>query len=318
MHHINREDWLYTPEGDPRGYIQPQMLRELWFHTGTICNLKCPFCLEGSKPGDNRLERITLEDAKPFINEAMELGAEQFSFTGGEPFVIPDMIRILDYALDYRPCLVLTNGTEPLMNRMEDILPLQKKPNKLSFRVSIDYPDPVRHDKGRGIGNFKKSMRTLAYVHKKGFKVSVARLETPGENPDKIDRAFRDIFVKYALPTDLHIVTFPDFLTPGSVADVPYITKNCMTTYKNEKTRAEFMCNYSKMVIKLNGAMRLYACTLVDDDKDYDLGSNLTDAMKIRVMLKHHRCYSCFANGASCSELDFNANPAAEEVRIRV
>ena len=38
----------------PRGYIQPGALRELWFHTGTACNLACPFCLEGSRPGDDR------------------------------------------------------------------------------------------------------------------------------------------------------------------------------------------------------------------------------------------------------------------------
>ena len=76
-----------------------------------------------------------------------------------------------------------------------------------------------------------------------------------------------------------------------------------MTTDKTEETRSEFMCNFSKMVIKKNGRMRVYACTLVDDDDDYDLGGSLHEAMDIRVMLKHHRCYSCFANGASCSEL---------------
>lgn len=57
-HHLQTEDWLQTPEGDPRGYINPHVLRELWFHTGTICNLRCPFCLEGSNPGNNRLQPI--------------------------------------------------------------------------------------------------------------------------------------------------------------------------------------------------------------------------------------------------------------------
>ena len=52
--------WRETPAGDPRGYIQPAALRELWFHTGTNCNLRCPFCLEGSMPGNNRIEMITL------------------------------------------------------------------------------------------------------------------------------------------------------------------------------------------------------------------------------------------------------------------
>src|SRR5210317_1347886 len=123
-HHITRMDWLQTPSGISRGYIQPKRLKELWFHTGTTCNLRCPFCLEGSKPGDNRINPLTLDDARPFVDEALELGVEQFSFTGGEPFVVNDFVRILDYALDFRPCLVLTNGTEPLLNRLTEILPL--------------------------------------------------------------------------------------------------------------------------------------------------------------------------------------------------
>jgi MoaA/NifB/PqqE/SkfB family radical SAM enzyme len=74
-----------STEAAPAGYIQPHALRELWFHTGTACNLACPFCLEGSKPGDDRLDRVTLADLKPLLGEAVAMGVEQFSFTGGEP-----------------------------------------------------------------------------------------------------------------------------------------------------------------------------------------------------------------------------------------
>ncbi len=49
------QKWHVDPDGNPRGYIQPKQLDELWFHTGTICNLRCSFCLEGSMPGNNRL-----------------------------------------------------------------------------------------------------------------------------------------------------------------------------------------------------------------------------------------------------------------------
>jgi hypothetical protein len=57
------------------------------------------------------------------------------------------------------------------------------------------------------------------------------------------------------------------------------------------------------MVVKQNGRMRIYACTLVDDDLRYDLGEDLEAAMTERILLAHHRCYSCFAYGSSCSEL---------------
>lgn len=286
------------------GYIQPGALLELWFHTGTACNLACPFCLEGSKPGDGRLERITLEDARSWMDEAAALGVQQFSFTGGEPFVVRDIIRILDYALRLNPCLVLTNGTEPVLQRLLAIESLAGLPHPLSFRVSIDYADEARHDAGRGAGNYRKAWQGLAELHRRGFKVSVARQRDAGEDIEAVDRDFRELCLEHGLPADTHIVSFPDFLTPGAHPRVPFITENCMTTYHSEASRRNFMCHFSKMVIKKDSRMRVYACTLVDDDESYDLGGSLSEAEGVRVMLSHHRCYSCFAHGSSCSEVE--------------
>jgi MoaA/NifB/PqqE/SkfB family radical SAM enzyme len=297
-----RDDWQLTPLGDPRGYIQPHALSELWFHTGTACNLECPFCLEGSKPGDRRLDRVTFADVKPLIEEAAALGVKQLSFTGGEPFIIKDMIRILDYALELAPCLVLTNGVDALPRRLPKLLPLRSKPHTLSLRVSIDYPDALRHDAGRGAGHFSQSWRTLALLHAAGFKISIARQMGKGEDRLAAEKPYRNLMLAHGLPHDLNIVAFPDFGTPGSHAEVPYVTRSCMTTYQTEATRREFMCAYSKMIVKENGRMRVYACTLVDDDPAYDQGSSLQDSLGKRVMLRHHRCFSCFKYGASCSE----------------
>jgi molybdenum cofactor biosynthesis enzyme MoaA len=294
--------WLQTPDGKPRGYIDPHGLSELWFHTGTACNLACPFCLEGSKPGDNRLQRITLADVRPFVDEATALGVKQFSFTGGEPFLIKDIVRILDYALDRAPCLVLTNGVGALPKRVGQLQPLLRKPHALSLRISIDWPDADKHDAGRGAGNFDASFRTAAKLTDAGLKVSIARQMIPGEDRAAVDQAYARWFEHYGLPTDTRIVFFPDFGAPGKERVVPFVTESCMTTFQTEATRREFMCAYSKMVVKQAGSMRVYACTLVDDDPDYDQGGSLRESLGKRVMLRHHRCFSCFKFGASCSE----------------
>jgi len=293
-----------TPDGHPRGYIQPHALRELWFHTGTACNLRCPFCLEGSKPGDGRLDRISLADVKPLIDEAVALGVEQFSFTGGEPFIVKDFVNILRYASDYRPCLVLTNGTDPVLKRLHQIETLRDQPQPISFRISIDCPDEARHDAGRGDGSFAKSWQSLRALRELGFGVSVARQMAHGEDTTAVEAEFRALFAHHDLPTDLTIVAFPDFLTPGSHPAVPFVTEHCMTTYQTEESRRAFMCAFSKMIIKKAGRMRVYACTLVDDDDSYDLGGTLAESLGKRIMLHHHRCYSCFAYGSSCSEID--------------
>lgn len=292
----------YTPSGEPRGYIQPGSLKELWFHTGTGCNLACPFCFEGSKPGDDRLDRITLADVRPLMEEAVFLGAQQFSFTGGEPFVVKNFINILRYASSLNPCLVLTNGTDPVLKRLHQIEALAERPHPISFRISIDYPDEARHDAARGSGSFRKSWRSLRALGELGFKVSVARQMKSNEDTAAVNGEYQALLEQYGLPIDTKIVSFPDFLMPGSSPEVPLVTENCMTTYHTEESRQAFMCAFSKMVLKRNGQMRVYACTLVDDDESYDLGGTIRESMGTRIMMRHHRCYSCFAFGSSCSE----------------
>jgi sulfatase maturation enzyme AslB (radical SAM superfamily) len=294
--------WLTTPTGEPRGYIQPHALEELWFHTGTACNLACPFCLEGSKPGDNRLQRMTLADIKPLMHEALELEVQQFSFTGGEPFIVKDFIRILDYASGLRPCLVLTNGTDALLKRIHQLEKLAGNEHAISFRISIDWPNREQHEAGRGPGTFDQALESIVILQNMGFNVSLARQMETGEDTLAVDAQFQQLAESRGFTGKIRIVAFPDFAPPGNNKEVPAVTEDCMTRYQNPASRKLFMCAFSKMVIKKDGRLRVYACTLVDDDESYDQGANLTNALQQRVMLKHHRCYSCFAHGSSCSE----------------
>lgn len=296
-------DWHVTPLGDQRGYIDSHGLRELWFHTGTACNLSCGFCLEGSKPGDTRLGLVKLEDVASYIHIALDMGVDQFSFTGGEPFLAKDLPKILSLASTYRPCLVLTNATEALQKRKAELTSLLNSPHKVSFRVSLDHYEAKIHDLGRGEGNFDKALDGLKMLYDMGFSVSVARHMWPDEDAEQTTGEFAKIFKARGLPEDLTMVAFPDFAVPGSLRDVPHVTTDCMTRYQTEMSRKDFMCAFSRMIVKQDGQMRVYACTLVDDDLEYDLGASLQDSMNERISLKHHRCYSCFAYGSSCSEL---------------
>ncbi len=296
------DNWYHTPEGENRGYIDPFSLRELWFHTGTACNLECPFCLEGSSPADKRLQLVKFDDVKPFIDEALTLGVEQFSFTGGEPFLAKDLIKILAYAATFKPCLVLTNGTEPLQRRMQKLLPLLASPHPISFRVSIDSAEATLHDEGRGEGNFQKALDGMRMLADAGFHVSLARHMDKDEDTEAVEQRYRELLCDNGLAKDMAMVAFPDFATPGSLPAVPQVTSGCMTSYQDEQSRRQFMCAFSKMLVKKDDRMRVYACTLVDDDSEYDLGGTLAESMGQRISMKHHRCYSCFAYGASCSE----------------
>lgn len=301
MELVKTHDWYYTTNGDARGYIDPHALTELWFNVGTACNLSCSFCLEGSKPGDKRLLPMQLLDVQPYVDEALELGVERFSFTGGEPFVIKEFHQILAYAAQRRPCLVLTNGTKPLLQRLHQLAPLLAYDNAISFRISIDYPIRGKHDAMRGRGSFDEALEGVKALTHLGFDVSVARQMPANENSMATEDEYRRLFDQHGIEPNTALVAFPDFLAPFSEASVPEVSTHCMTQYQDEQSRRQFMCAYSKMMIKTEEGMRVYACTLVDDSEGYDQGTRLQESLQQRVVLKHHRCYSCFAYGASCS-----------------
>ena len=240
---------------------------------------------------------------KGYIDEALTLGIQQFSFTGGEPFLAKDIIDILAYASQFAPCLVLTNGTEPLLKRFDALCALQDKQQyPISLRISIDSHDENTHDKSRGKGNFAKAFIGMRMLHNRGFNVSLARHIIQHEDTAQVNQHYQNLFELNGLPSDTNIVAFPDFLPPGALPDVPHITTSCMTKYQTEQQQKSYMCANSKRIEKKNQQMQVYAYTLVDDDSDYFLSTSLSKSMEQKINLKHHRCYSCFAHGASCSE----------------
>jgi MoaA/NifB/PqqE/SkfB family radical SAM enzyme len=273
--------------------LKVAQLHELWIHTGTACNLECPFCLEGSKPGDTRLDRITLAEMKPVIDEAVQLGVDRFAFTGGEPLIVKDIVKILSYALQLKPCLILTNGTAPLIKRAHQLQTLKQNSHALSFRISIDHPDEKLHDADRGWGNFRRAIDGLKLLHAAGFEVSIARHSKPDENSVKIDATYRELLAKNQLPP-LRVVPLPELGRPGAGPDRDSPTVDQLAASPHRP-----MCGVSRMVLKRDGRLRIYACALTDDDPRFDLGASLPTALSCPITLSHPRCGQCVRRGVN-------------------
>ena len=275
-------------------------LRELWIHTGTACNLSCPFCHEGSRPGDTRLQALTLADIAPVLQQAVALGANGFAFTGGEPLILKDIHAILMHALTLRPVLVLTNGTAPFIRRAHQLATLRQQPHALSFRVSIDHPDETLHDAGRGLKNFRKALEGLRLLHAAGFAVGITRQQLPREDAAATDNRFRNLLRKQRLPEDLPITALPELGALGAAAEasepLPRAGQisGAPTAFKSPPT-----CSRSRMLIRREGQLRLAPCPLVDNDPAFDLAPDLETACKATILPTHPRCDICRNSGVN-------------------
>src|ERR671934_1346068 len=87
-------------------------LDDLWFQVaGTRCNLTCRHCFISCSPHNRSFGFLGLETVRRVLDESVPLGVKEYYFTGGEPFLNPDMVPILELTLGYGPATVLTNGT---------------------------------------------------------------------------------------------------------------------------------------------------------------------------------------------------------------
>ena len=131
-------------------------LKECWFHITDTCNLSCRHCLFAASPAKTR--SLAPELLESSVKQALELGCQLFSFTGGEPFLYPDFLPFLSKLLQENQgvhAAVLTNGML-LHQYLEELSTL----DRLHIQISLDGLEK-NHDKLRGKGSYQKLITNL-------------------------------------------------------------------------------------------------------------------------------------------------------------
>jgi len=296
-----------TATGEPRASVALSRPRTLWFNTGTLCNIACQACYIESSPSNDRLVYIDAEEVERFLDEAAALGwpLEEVGFTGGEPFLNPQFPAILEAALARgHAVLVLTNAMRPMMRpAVQAALArlIAAHGARLTFRVSLDHPEPGPHDAERGAGAFASALEGLRWLRDAGARIAVAGRLWQGTEANLRAR-FAALFAAERLPVDAAdpaaCVLFPEM---DETVDVPEITTACWGILG--KRPEEVMCASSRMVVRRRGSARasVAACTLLPYAPEFDMGESLAEA-SAPVKLNHPHCAKfCVLGGASCS-----------------
>jgi sulfatase maturation enzyme AslB (radical SAM superfamily) len=299
-------DPLRTAGGELRARVVPEALRMLWFNTGTLCNLACTGCYIESSPRNNRLAYISRAEVRRFLAEATRDhgGIDAVGFTGGEPFMNPEIMGMLADALEANfRVLVLTNAMAPLRHHCARLLSLRVRyQDRLSLRVSLDHFTPEVHEGVRGPHTFAPAIAGLKWLSDHGFDIAVAARHLGPEDEATLRDGFSRLFVRERIAIDAfdshRLVLFPEMDERVEVAE---ITAKCWTILN--KSPATLMCASARMVVKRRGAdaPAVVACTLLPYDARFELGQTLGEAMK-PVQLNHPHCAKfCVLGGASCS-----------------
>lgn len=301
-------DPAVTADGSPRATVSLAGLRTLWVNTGTLCNITCANCYIDSSPENDALVYFRPADLARYLDEAAELGhpLEEVGFTGGEPFMNPQILEMLRLALGAgHRVLVLTNAMRPMMRpgmRAELEALHRDFPGRLTLRVSLDHPDPAIHDGERGAGTWDITLRGMRWIRDAGIPMHVAGRSLAAETEAETRDAFARLFAEEGFPIDAgnpaQTVIFPEM---DLAVEVPEITTACWGILHKEPTSV--MCSDARMVVRRKGAdgPAVLACTLLAYDPRFELGATLAQAAG-PVALNHPHCAKfCVLGGASCS-----------------
>jgi Radical SAM superfamily len=300
------QDPFVTANGERRAQVALKSLDTLWFNTGTLCNLTCQHCYIESSPKNDRLVYLTAAEVAEYLDE---IGSGDFrtsliGFTGGEPFMNPDLPAMLEDVLsrDLR-ALVLTNAMKPMDKCKPALLKLRGRyGDRLTIRVSIDHYGREVHELERGARSWRPTIDGLLWLARNEFSLHIASRRLSGEPEAVIRSGFARLFAEMGIDIDaddpVALMVFPEM---DAAADVPEITEACWGILG--KSPESVMCATSRMVVKRKGAERpaVLACTLLPYDPRFELGHTLAEASGA-VPLNHPHCAKfCVLGGGACS-----------------
>ena len=279
--------------------VSLKALDTLWFQVGgTLCNLACTHCFVSCSPTNHTHEFMTLEQVRRYLDEAARLGVREYYFTGGEPFLNPEMEAILAATLAVGPATVLTNGLLLSPARCARLKALADATDySLDFRVSLDGYDAASNDPIRGAGTFDRILagaRNLAAV---GLNPVITVTEVC---PEAATDAGKERF--FALLREIGIDRPRLKILPvfhiGAEAERGGAYESWQRLRAGEIAEDgldHLQCSGCRMATDQG----VWVCPILVNEPAARMGGSLADALGT-FPLEHPACWTCHVYGVSC------------------
>ncbi len=114
------------------------------------CNLCCPYCYSGSSPLKREMLKNELTPKKrlSLVREAKELGAKSVEILGGEPFLMDDLLPIVEEIRKNEMVpVVFTNGTL-IEGKRTLVKELRQLDTTIVAKLNVPFPDDTLPEQG--------------------------------------------------------------------------------------------------------------------------------------------------------------------------
>ncbi len=285
-------------------------LDTLWIQVaGLLCNLRCVHCFNASGPGERGTAPLSREEVRALLDEAETLGVRDVVFTGGEPFLLPDMAEIAADALRRFPVTILTNGTLLGPRTVARLAEAARESRfSLEVRVSLDAPDEAGNDAIRGRGSHAKALEAAARLEAAGIPpiVTAVRLRDDGAPPGREELDAFEKAMRAAGSRRPRVKFLPLFRIGreeergGGYAEADRVTEETAALSGAER----LLCATARLAAS-GGA---WPCPILVNEPGARMGDDLRSSLR-PFPLAWGACSTCLRHGAVCA----NFAPSAGE-----
>jgi diadenosine tetraphosphatase ApaH/serine/threonine PP2A family protein phosphatase len=167
----------------------------LWVYTNFHCNLRCSYCSVASSPTARR-RSMPVERFRQLVDVAVAEGFTEVYVTGGEPFMEPAIVEMLEYASDRLLTVALTNAMLFRGRQRAELGRLVGR-DRLVLQTSLDGAHAEAHDRNRGEGSWARTMEGVELATSLGLRIRVGMTETTA-NRSEIP-ALRDLLAGFGI-----------------------------------------------------------------------------------------------------------------------
>ncbi|MEM1180666.1 MAG: radical SAM protein [Acidobacteriota bacterium] len=283
--------------GPPR--VELKSLDTLWFQVaGTVCNLACSHCFISCSPTNRTHEFLSLAEVSGHLDDAARLGVREYYFTGGEPFLNPDMEAILERTLRQGPANVLTNGLLLNPARCERLAALAEASDySLDLRISLDGYDAESNDPIRGVGTFERILDGAVNSYRAGLNPVMTVTEVHPENASREGRSrFLDLLRERGIERPrLKMMPVLQLGAEAERSGAYSSWQQLQADSAGDEGWDHLQCSSCRMVTDQG----VWVCPILVNEPEGRMGERLTDTLD-SFPLGHSACWTCHVHGLSC------------------
>ena len=274
-------------------------LDTLWLQlTGTVCNIACLHCFISCGPKNESHPMMDTGLVMRTLEEGARRGVKEYYFTGGEPFLHPDIFPIITRTLAHGPLTILTNGIlidEETAKRLGEIF--QRSRYSLDLRVSLDGTTPEENDPIRGKRTFAKIMAGAQNLLSEGINPVFAVTTVHADLAEDEGRVRFMEMLRGRGFTPARVKLIPPFKIGreerrgGGYEGYEYLQEGDL--YEGEEW--DLQCGSCRMVTQKG----VYPCPILIEEPGARMGDTLEGTLG-PIKLDHPACYTCHVEGFSC------------------